>query len=168
MGLVTEIFYVCTKDLTIALKVTNDRLDGIELLPANTKIKQAHNSAPAWVQKLQNEILGYFQGSIARFSEDYPLTHKFSPFYSKVFEQLQKTLPGETLTYKELAERCDSPRASRAVGGAMSRNPYPLLVPCHRVTPAHAKGIGEFSAGEGTITKAFLLNLEKNNFASRQ
>ena len=75
--------------------------------------------------------------------------HRVPPFHRKVLETLWLRIPaGETLSYKRLAELSGSPRAFRAVGTAMARNPWPILVPCHRVLASH--GIGGFGPGVGT------------------
>lgn len=82
-----------------------------------------------------------------------------SPFHRRVYE-IARTIPaGETLTYGALAARAGSPKAARAVGQAMARNPFPLVVPCHRVTGAHGWA-GGFSAHGGVDTKFRLLRIE--------
>lgn len=63
---------------------------------------------------------------------------------------------GETVTYGELAQRIGNPGAVRAVGGALGRNPLPIVIPCHRVLAA--SGIGGFSGG--LDWKRLLLGLE--------
>lgn len=57
---------------------------------------------------------------------------------------MQKIPFGSTMSYQEVAQAAGSPRAARAVGGACNRNPFPLLVPCHRVIQANGK-IGGFA-----------------------
>jgi methylated-DNA-[protein]-cysteine S-methyltransferase len=64
---------------------------------------------------------------------------------------------GQTLTYGELAARINS--APRAVGQACRRNPYPIIIPCHRVTSAGAQEF--YSGGEGPRTKAWLIAFEQ-------
>ena len=65
---------------------------------------------------------------------------------------------GETLTYSELAKRIGT-LGVRAVGGALSRNPFPIVIPCHRVVAKN--GIGGYSAGQDI--KACLLELESRS-----
>ena len=79
------------------------------------------------------------------------------PFYRRVWEALREIPRGTTITYGELAARVGRPRAARAVGQAMAANPYPPIVPCHRVI-AHNGGLGGF--GGGLDLKARLLALE--------
>jgi methylated-DNA-[protein]-cysteine S-methyltransferase len=64
---------------------------------------------------------------------------------------------GETLTYGQLAQRIGS--APRAVGQACRRNPFPIIIPCHRVTSAGAQEF--YSGGEGPRTKAWLIAFEQ-------
>jgi methylated-DNA-[protein]-cysteine S-methyltransferase len=83
-----------------------------------------------------------------------------SAFHRRVYAAARCILPGETLTYGELARRLGEPRAARAVGQAMARNPYPIIVPCHRVMAARGRA-GGFSGYGGVDTKLRLLRLER-------
>ena len=80
-------------------------------------------------------------------------------FQKKVLKQLCQVKVGKTLSYGELAEQINSPKAARAVGSCMRFNPWPLLVPCHRIIPASGAW-GNYSLG-GPDTKASLLEMEK-------
>ncbi|MBA7646658.1 Methylated-DNA--protein-cysteine methyltransferase [subsurface metagenome] len=67
-------------------------------------------------------------------------------FQKKVLEVV-KTIPyGETRTYRWVAERIGNPKAARAVGQALKRNPYPEVIPCHRVIRSDGK-VGGYSKG---------------------
>jgi methylated-DNA-[protein]-cysteine S-methyltransferase len=85
------------------------------------------------------------------------------PFQRRILEMLREVPPGATLSYGDLAKRAGSPGASRAVGGAMARNPVPIVVPCHRVVPT-GKSLGNYSATGGVATKRALLALEGSRF----
>ena len=98
------------------------------------------------LRKLQNHI-----GKFHIDFQDSP------PFYQKVYKNLLKVSPGRVTTYKDLANKCKSPRAARAVGGACRSNPIPIAVPCHRVLAS--SGFGGFSGG--LHWKRKLLELEK-------
>ena len=63
------------------------------------------------------------------------------------------------MTYGEVAEKLDAPGAARAVGQALGANPFPIIVPCHRVLAAGGK-TGGFSAPGGTTTKMRMLTIE--------
>lgn len=81
-------------------------------------------------------------------------------FHRRVYEATRHISPGTIQTYGEIARQIDAPRAARAVGQALSRNPFPLIVPCHRVVAANGK-LGGFTAHGGVSTKRLLLSLEK-------
>lgn len=80
-------------------------------------------------------------------------------FARRVVQICRQVPSGATLTYGEVADMADAPRAARAVGNVMASNPVPLIVPCHRIVAAGGKP-GRYSAGEGTRTKLRLLEME--------
>lgn len=86
-------------------------------------------------------------------------TRGITPFRQRVYAVARAIAPGETLSYGELAKRLDKPGASRAVGQALGANPFPIIVPCHRVLTAGDKA-GGFSAAGGVTTKGYLLRIE--------
>ncbi|MDX2171207.1 MAG: methylated-DNA--[protein]-cysteine S-methyltransferase [Deltaproteobacteria bacterium] len=80
-------------------------------------------------------------------------------FHRRVYA-VARTIPaGTTLAYGEIARRLGEPGAARAVGQALGRNPFALIVPCHRVLAARG-GLGGFSAAGGVATKQRLLAIE--------
>ena len=81
------------------------------------------------------------------------------PFARRVYEVVRTIPAGETLSYGEVAAAVGSPGAARAVGQALGRNPFPLVVPCHRVLAAGGR-IGGFTAQGGTSIKAEMLAAE--------
>lgn len=81
------------------------------------------------------------------------------PFQRKVFEVVRTIPAGETLSYGEVAAAVGSPGAARAVGQALGRNPYPIVIPCHRVLAAGGR-IGGFTAQGGVSVKAKMLAAE--------
>lgn len=86
-----------------------------------------------------------------------PLGRAFSPFQKQVFDLLLKVPRGTTVCYSELAERLGRPTAARAVARALASNPYPLLIPCHRVIGKNGKLCG---FREGLDVKQVLLDYE--------
>ena len=87
------------------------------------------------------------------------LLENVSPFHRKVYKALCKIPAGKTITYAELAKRAGSPGAARAVGTAMAKNPFPIVIPCHRVVAGNGK-LGGYSGRGGVATKKALLALE--------
>ena len=80
-------------------------------------------------------------------------------FHQRVYEVARTIRPGATMTYGEIAQRIGDAGAARAVGQALGRNPFAVIVPCHRVTAAGGK-TGGFSASGGRVTKLTLLAIE--------
>ena len=80
-------------------------------------------------------------------------------FHRRVYEALRLVRPGETIGYGELAARVGSPGAARAVGQAVGKNPFPIVVPCHRVLASGGRA-GGFSAHGGLDTKRRMLAIE--------
>src|SRR5690606_375064 len=80
-------------------------------------------------------------------------------FSRRVYEAVRKVPAGKTLSYGEVATLLGSPGAARAVGQALGKNPFALIVPCHRVLAAGGK-LGGFSANGGVLTKTRLLACE--------
>ena len=80
-------------------------------------------------------------------------------FARQVYEAAREIPAGQTRTYGEIAKALGRPLAAREVGQALSNNPVPIIIPCHRVSAAHGK-LGGFSAPGGPATKAKLLALE--------
>ena len=80
-------------------------------------------------------------------------------FHAKVYEIARAIPPGETLTYGEIAVKLGDKLLARDVGQALGKNPWPMVVPCHRVTAAGGKP-GGFSARGGVNTKLKLLGIE--------
>lgn len=81
------------------------------------------------------------------------------PFNRRVYDLARKIPPGSTRTYGELASALGDAGAARAVGQALGDNPFPIVVPCHRVVAAAGRS-GGFSAHGGTATKRQLLVIE--------
>ena len=133
------------------------------LLPSNPGQKnKANDASPPEALKLAAQLEAYFLGQRVEFSHaDLPINwQSFSEFEQKVAEALIGVAYGETTSYAGLALAAGHPRACRAVGNFMSKNPFPLLLPCHRVIRSDGRP-GGFSAGDEW--KQRLLQLEGIN-----
>jgi len=84
---------------------------------------------------------------------------KLTPFQWKVLKAVQKIPLGETRTYRWVAEQIGSPGAVRAVGTALRKNPFPLIIPCHRVVKSDGE-LGKY-AGRDDGRKKALLEMER-------
>ncbi len=107
---------------------------------------------------VKDQFSRYFRGSLRTFSLNYHL--EGTDFEKAVWEALKKIPYGETRTYQWLAREVGNPRGVRAVGQALSRNPLPIVLPCHRVIQSDGK-LGGYSSG--VDRKRRLLELEYYN-----
>ena len=102
------------------------------------------------------QLDAYFAGELREF--DLPLAPQGTPFQLAVWQALQTIPYGRTLTYSQLAQQINKPKAVRAVGAANGRNPIPVIIPCHRVIGADGSLTGY---GGGIQIKEALLSLEQ-------
>jgi methylated-DNA-[protein]-cysteine S-methyltransferase len=120
----------------------------------------AHEAAPpAQVQRVIGGICGLLRGERVEL-KDVDLDDDGVPeFNRRVYEVARSIRPGATLSYGEIAERLGDRTLAREVAQALSQNPCPIIVPCHRVLAAGGK-MGGFSAPGGVRTKLRLLSIE--------
>ena len=110
----------------------------------------------AAITRVQQHLAGNLQ-DFADLAYDWS---RVTEFQSRVLRAVLAVKPGRTATYGDLARAIGAkPGAARAIGGAVGANPWPLLVPCHRILGAGGKLTG-YSAPGGLATKASLLALE--------
>jgi methylated-DNA-[protein]-cysteine S-methyltransferase len=108
-----------------------------------------------------NKFCAYYEGAIIN-DWDIELSLDLLPPFSRRVLEFVHTIPyGETMTYAEVAGSVGQPKASRAVGQALKRNPLPLIIPCHRVVAAN--GPGGFTSPGGIVTKLEMLQWERKN-----
>jgi methylated-DNA-[protein]-cysteine S-methyltransferase len=112
--------------------------------------------SPRAVDHARRQLDEYFEGERHEFALDVDL-RATAPFARRVLAELAHVRYGETTTYGTLAGRVGAPRAARAVGTVMNRNPIPIVLPCHRVVGSTGKLVGY---GGGLPLKERLLRLE--------
>lgn len=112
--------------------------------------------APTAVDAAHRELDEYFSGRRHAFDLAIDLRGQ-APFTVSVLGELARVPYGHTATYGELATRAGSPKAARAVGMVMNRNPVPIVLPCHRIVGASGALVGY---GGGLDIKEQLLRLE--------
>lgn len=110
-----------------------------------------------FIIKAEVQLTEYFAGKRKNF--DVKLDMRGTVFQINAWRELQKIPYGETISYGEQARRVGDSKKARAVGTANGRNPFLIIVPCHRVVGAGGS-LGGFSSG-GIPTKKKLLELEK-------
>ena len=125
--------------------------------------KLAHSVGPrvlvshSETEATRESLAAYFEGDPVAFDMQVDFSLISSEFQRKVLQALSDVPRGHTTTYGHLADAIGHPRASRATGTALGRNPIPVVVPCHRVLPGSG-ALGNY--GGGPWRKEFLLQLE--------
>jgi methylated-DNA-[protein]-cysteine S-methyltransferase len=114
---------------------------------------------PPEVQRVIDRIVALLRGEAGDLSTITLDMDQVPAFHRQVYEAARAIPPGMTLSYGDIAARVGAPGAARAVGQALGRNPFPIVVPCHRVLAAGGK-IGGFSAQGGVFTKRRMLAIE--------
>ena len=118
---------------------------------ANSAVRAPHS-----FEDLMERLKLYFDGHRVTFPDKLDLSGA-TPFQCEVW-QITRLIPhGETRSYAWVANQIKRPKAVRAVGQALGRNPLPIIVPCHRIVSSNGK-LGGF--GGGLELKRHLLNLE--------
>lgn len=141
----------------MGIDFTDRGLTRVRLLEARVRSKVS--KPPKFVVQAARAIERHLGGSPQDLS-GVPLdTTGVPPFWRKVYEAARSVPAGKTLSYGELAARAGSSGGSRAVGQAMAKNPFMVIVPCHRVLASGSK-MGGFSAPGGAVTKEKMLALE--------
>lgn len=132
----------------------------IELKQLNFVAKAGRNSGnlPTYINRVIKELDGYFQGTRTSFT--IPQIKQGTKFQQEVWKALIKIPYGKTKTYGEIAKELGRPGAARAVGGACHENPFPIIIPCHRVIGKNGKLTG---FGGGLDTKEWLLAFESGS-----
>ena len=126
----------------------------LELLARTLGPRVLRSSKP--VDRLRRELDEYFDGRRHRFDIE-PDVRGVTDYYRQVLTELARVEYGTTTTYGALAALTGNPRAARAVGTVMNRNPIPIVLPCHRVIGASGSLTGY---GGGLDRKEHLLRLE--------
>jgi len=111
---------------------------------------------PGRLDAARRQLEDYFEGRRRTFELEVDLTG-VPAFQQEVLRELALVPYAETATYGGLAQRVGRPRAARAVGGALNRNPVPIVLPCHRIVGASGSLVGY---GGGLERKRALLDLE--------
>ena len=107
------------------------------------------------ITRTKQELSAYFAGDLTAFSV--PLDWQGTRFQESVWQALLAVPYGKTVSYSDIASAIGRPRSSRPVGGAVGKNPLPIIVPCHRVIGSDRRLTG-FSGGLDIKTR--LLELE--------
>lgn len=121
---------------------------------------------PGRVAPVARQVREYLAGKRRRFDVAVDL-RLMTEFQRRVLLRVAQVSAGEIATYGQVARWLGKPRAARAVGQALARNPIPLVIPCHRVLASDGS-LGGYSGGDGLPTKRRLLQMEGAHLPMRQ
>jgi methylated-DNA-[protein]-cysteine S-methyltransferase len=111
------------------------------------------------VQEAIDDIIALLAGNARDLSAVVLDMQRVPQFNQRVYSVARTITFGTTLSYGEIAEQLGDRSVAREVSEAMGQNPFPIIVPCHRVMASGGK-LGGFSAAGGVTTKIRLLNIE--------
>lgn len=152
----TQCRYVETSVGLCRIDWSGELLQGVHLNQSLSDESSIADSVPPFVAEAIDGIRRAVDGQPVAFDLarlDWSLVRDFS---KRVLITTHAIPPGRTMTYKEVAAAVGSPGAMRAVGQALGKNPWSIIVPCHRVLGSRGL-IGGFSAPDGTRVKQALL-----------
>lgn len=141
----------------IRLPGASDARTREHLLRAHPGLAEA--APPPSVRDACERIVSLLDGAVVDLSGIALDMSGVTQFRREVYTVTRGIPPGETLTYGEVAARLGRPGVARAVGQALGSNPFPIVVPCHRVLAANGRP-GGFSAEGGVATKSRMLAIE--------
>lgn len=125
----------------------------------------AETEPPPHVQAVIDAIVALLSGEARDLREIELDMGGIGAFEGKVYAIARAIPPGETLTYGDIARQLGDVALSRGVGQALGRNPFPIIIPCHRILAAGGK-TGGFSAPGGVDTKFRILEIERAHAAT--
>jgi methylated-DNA-[protein]-cysteine S-methyltransferase len=138
----------------ITLRAVDGVLTSLDIGVAD---KQDSESLQPVLTRAASQLAEYFQG--VRTTFDLPLSAGGTDFQDDIWQTLLEIPYGVTMSYEQLGEAAGHPGKARAVGGAVGKNPLPIIIPCHRVMGSNGALTG-YSGGNGIPTKVALLELE--------
>ncbi|NCN28056.1 MGMT family protein [bacterium] len=134
-----------------------EKIERIQIL--SKKSKALNSAPPKKLSSFYKELKSHLDGKEPNYKLNDFNFEKLPSFQQTVLRTTFKIPFSATRSYSEIALLSGKPGASRAVGTALKRNPFPLAVPCHRVLKKNGE-LGQFNAPGGKATKKRLLELE--------
>ena len=154
-----DIFLIDTPIGILEVHTDTDYVCKIQFISETLK-KRKHNliKASPIARQVSKEITEYFDGTRKSFMV--PLKLDLPPFYKRVLLQVKNIGYGRTASYGEIAIMAGNNKAARAVGTANSKNPIPIIIPCHRIISSNGT-LGGYTGG--LKKKSYLLRHEEKH-----
>jgi methylated-DNA-[protein]-cysteine S-methyltransferase len=150
------VYLAVRRDALVAVAIGVPEEGFVRTLAARSRVTPIRS--PERLRPAARQLKEYLHGGRTRFDLPVDLSG-MTEFQRDVLSTVSAVPHGEVVSYGELARRIGRPNAARAVGQALSRNPIPIVIPCHRVLAADGSLRGYAGTG-GVETKAKLLQLE--------
>jgi len=141
----TRVLSFIEKKIHFSIILSNKKIDAITITLSD---KNKNKIIPPEYNYIYQQFYNYLCHGSWKFN--LPMNwEKLTPFQLKVYKETMKVNPGRVASYGEIAKRIGGTKYSRAVGIALSRNPFPIVIPCHRIVPSsfNRNKIGGFSSG---------------------
>ncbi len=151
-----HVYHKINKYLAIKLEANNQGLTKLELVPEPSSEYQGSPKTNIHIDNSIAQIDNFFNRKATSFSLKLDL--KGTIFQNEVWQELVKIPYGQTKTYKEIAENLGKDKAYRAIGNACNKNPFHIIIPCHRILGSNNSLTG-FKAG--LEVKKYLLEFEQ-------
>ena len=148
----------------LILKVFLPRKQRIDMVKTIEKTCQAKAGAHPETQKIVGTIEKYFKGTAIKPPWEWMDMAGLTPLQQLVLRATTDIPYGSVLSYKRIAEAIHRPRAYRFVGSTLAKNPFPILIPCHRVIRSDSS-LGQF--GGGADLKRKLIDLEAHSASKK-
>ena len=150
---------IAWNDGRIAAVQLPERDHATTLVRLRRRAPPPERTPPPPIQDVIDRVVALLDGESVDLSGVDLADEELSDTDRRVYAVARTIPPGETMTYGTVAARVGTAGDARAVGQAMGRNPFPIIVPCHRVVAADGE-LGGFSAEGGTETKRRMLVIE--------
>jgi methylated-DNA-[protein]-cysteine S-methyltransferase len=157
--------------MTLAFETSRGRCvliydaEGVHAVRVDTRLAADRGPHPAKMRRLAADLTRAIHGARVDFTKVKLALGRVPTFHAAVYTALVKIPWGVTLSYGELAARAGRPGAARAVGQAMARCPWSVIVPCHRVIKSDGS-LGGYGGPAGARLKRALLDAELESFAA--
>ncbi len=161
---ISQIFQVKGPAVKVKFFMDKDQIFEIQVAPSEKNLIWQIESDKKSL-KIEKDITLWMQTYAKRENPSIklPLDLSHIPSYtSLVLHHVYSISMGETCSYQEIAKRTGKPKAARAVGNACGRNPFPFIIPCHRVLASNGS-LGGYSGGGGLDVKKRLLSFESHS-----
>ncbi|MDR2682100.1 MAG: methylated-DNA--[protein]-cysteine S-methyltransferase [Holosporaceae bacterium] len=152
--------YFCRETIIGKISILAQKNSIVRMDFGDHSYQNAENIESSSIQNAFRQLIEYLTGIRQYF--DLELVYDGSIFQTSVWNQLKKIPYGKTKSYREIAEAINNPKSCIAVGGACSKNPIPIFIPCHRVIGSNGKLTGY---GGGIDLKKRLLEIESKTNA---